>query len=251
MAKILKYKDINLITAQDRNLKLAKEKKATAIRLPAFILILVLILLGFAYYFLYTETSALEKEKEVLAAYLNDAATQADYERSVKMQDLASQMLNQNEEISRILLNLSSYPDMTGDDFELIYELAGEGVRITNVSYSRAEGVLAFDAECEIVTGVPIFVAQLRASGIFSDVRYEGYAEHVYSLSEELPPKMEPRLDEFGNPVINPMTEEPVMDEVPQSRAFSEKSYMFAVTALVEAPEPELPGPGQSINGAR
>jgi len=251
MAKILKYKDINLLAAQDRRYKIAKEKKATAIRLPALILILVLLLMGGSYYLLYKETSSLEKEKEGIAAYLNDSATKADYARSLRMQDSAMRMVDQKESIAEILLNLSSYPDMTGDDFELIYGYAGERVRISGVAYDRITGVLAFDAECELVTGVPIFVAQLRMSGIFEDVQYEGYSEHIYSHSEELPPKMEPRMDEFGNPVINPLTEEPVMDEVPQSRAFSEKSYYFAVTALVKAPEPKLPGPDQSINGER
>jgi hypothetical protein len=249
MGKALKYKDINLIAAQDRRLKVAKEERAVAVRQPMLILILVLLLLGLGYYYLHAQTIVLEKEKNRLVDYLNDPITIADHNESLKLQDAALRMVAQKDELERVLLNISSYPDIQGGHFHTIYEYASGRIDISNVRYDRTKGVLSFNAVSDTVTGVPIFVAQLRMSYIFEDIKYEGYTEQVQSFSESLPPKPEPRRDEYGNQVINPITEEPVYDLIPQTRSWTVRSYAFAVTALVKAPEPSLPGPGMSLIG--
>ena len=248
MANALKYKDINLIAAQDRKLRVAKEEKAVAIRLPVLILILVLLVFGLGYYYLYTVTNELESDKEKVSLYLNDPVTIADYNESLRMQDVAGRMVAQKEELEQVLLNLSSYPDMSGTDFNTIYEYAGTHVDISEVSYNRATGVLSFNAECETVTAVPIFVGQLRTTVIFDDVRYEGYTERIVSRQESIAPLQEHRLDEYGDPIYRP-DGTPVIDLIPQTRTITEKTFIFAVTALVRAPEPQLPGPGQSVSG--
>jgi hypothetical protein len=249
MGKALKYKDINLIVAQDRRHKIAREERIVAVRQPLLILVLVLLLLGLGYYYLHSKTIVLEDERNRLLGAINDPIIIADYNESLKLQDAALRMVAQKDELERILLNLSSYPDMQGGHFHTIYEYASGRIDISNVRYDRESGVLSFNAVSETVTGVPIFVAQLRMSYIFEDIKYEGYTEQVQSFSENLPPKPEPRLDEFGNHVINPITEEPVYDLVPQTRSWTIRSYAFAVTALVKAPEPSLPGPGMSLIG--
>ena len=248
MAKTLKYKDINLITAQDRIQKAAKEAKTTAVRQPMLILILVLLVLGFGYYYLYTQTNTLEAEKESLALFLQDPTTIADYNESLRIQGAATRMVAQKEELARVLINLSSYPDMQGGDFHTIYEYAGGFIDVSNVAYDRTMGVLSFNAVSDTVTGVPIFVAQLRMSMLFEDIKYEGYTEQIQTFSEALPPIRVPRVDDVGDPVLNAAGEQ-VYDEVAQTREWTVRSYAFAVTALMKAPEPSLPGPGMSLNG--
>ena len=161
-------------------------------------------------------------------------------------------MKAQAEELSSVLMNLSSYPDMAAGDFHLIYEYAGDRVDISGVNYTRPAGVLAFNAECPTVTGVPIFVAQLRMSGVFADVRYEGYTEKITTVTAsgapirtwipELGADGEPKLDANGY-------EMGYWEEKIPTVTTSTKAYVFAVTALVRAPQPRLPGPGESVNG--
>jgi len=253
MARAAQYKDINLIAAMDRKQQKAKAEKATAIRLPILILILVALLLGLAYYYLYTNTNELEEQKEYLSLYLNDPRTQADYNESFRAQEEAFRMITQASELEQVLLNLSSYPDMYGGDFHLLYEYAGTRVDISGVNYTRTTGVLAFNAECDAVTGVPIFVSQLRMSGVFEDIKYEGYSERVTSTTTEgkvirewipdLGADGEPMYDSNGNQMG-------YWQETTPTSTTTSKSYVFAVTALVKAPEPRLPGPGESVNGS-
>ena len=240
VGKALKYKDINLLTAQDRKLKVVKESKAVTVRLPVLILILVLVLLGAGYYSLYGQVSELEKKKKDIELVLEDTVKIADYNESLRLGDEAQRMVAQKDELEQVLLNLSSYPDIYGSDFHLIYEYAGDRVAISGVTYSRQTGVLSFDAECDTVTGVPIFVTQLRMSMIFDDIKYEGYTERVVTTTHEgettrewipqLGPDDLPQFDINGN-------EMGYWQEDSTTYTRTKKSYVFAVTALVRAPE--------------
>jgi len=253
MFKKVQYKDINLIAAMDRKHQKAKAEKATAVRLPILVLILVALLLGFAYYYLYTNTNELEEQKESVTLFLNDPVTQADYKASLTMQEEADRMVAQADELQKVLLNLSSYPDMYGGDFHLIYEYAGDRIDISGVRYNRMTGVLSCDAECVTVTGVPVFVSQLRMCGVFADVKYEGYAERIVTTTTsgsavrewvpELGADDKPMLDAAGN-------EMGFWQETVPTSTTSVKSYVFAVTALVNKPEPRLPVYGESVNGS-
>ena len=247
MGVSLKHKDINLIAALDRRQRAFREKKATAVRQPILILVLVLVLLGAGYYKLYTDTRALEKEKAAINLYLNDPTTVADYGESLKKQDQATRMAAQRDELGRVLLNLSSYPDIYKGDFDLIYEYADKRVGVSGVSYDRSTGVLSFNAECDTVTGVPLFVAQLRMSAIFDDIRYEGYTEQVTTNTTpgkttkkwvpELGADEKPKIDANGNEIG-------YWEETTSTVTTTNKSYVFAITALVRSPEPHMPEPG-------
>jgi len=253
MARAIQYKDINLIAAMDRKHQRAKAEKATAVRLPILILVLVALLLGVAYYYLYTNTNELEEQKASINLFLNDPITQADYNESFRAQAEAERMITQASELERVLLNLSSYPDMYGGDFHLIYEYSGDRVEISGVNYTRTTGVLAFNAECVTVTGVPIFVSQLRMSGIFSDVKYEGYTERITTTTTQGTTVREwvPELGADGLPMVDAAGNEMgFWQETTPTTTREYKSYVFAVTALVNAPEPRLPGPGESVNGS-
>jgi len=253
MARAVQYKDINLIAAMDRKHQRAKAEKTTAIRLPILVLVLVALLLGVAYYYLYTNTNELEEQKETLNLFLNDPRTQADYNDSFRAQSEAQRMITQASELEQVLLNLSSYPDMYGGDFHLIYEYAGDRVIISGVNYTRASGVLAFEAESVTVTGVPIFVSQLRMSGVFTDVKYEGYTEKITSTTTSGQTVREwiPELGADGLPMIDAAGNEMgFWQETTPTTTKETKSFVFAITALVNAPEPRLPGPGESVNGS-
>lgn len=178
MAKDKKQKDINLILALDSKQRAAKAATKSAIRRPVFALVVVLILMGYGYYYLYTETASAQEDKEIVTYYLKDPATMDEFDKALRSHERASFMLTRRAEVGQTLLNLSSYPDMTAEYFHKIYEYAGGGIEISDVTYRRDTGVLTFTADCNTVTGVPDFVAQLRTCAFFEDVRYAGYTEH-------------------------------------------------------------------------
>jgi len=162
-------------------------------------------------------------------------------------------MITQATELEQVLLNLSSYPDMYGGDFHLIYEYAGNRIDVSGVNYTRTSGVLAFEAECDAVTAVPIFVAQLRMSGIFEDVKYEGYTEKITTTTSTGATVREwiPTLGADGKPMLDANGNEMgYWQETTPTTTTTTKSFVFAVTALIKAPEPRLPGPGESVNGS-
>ena len=255
MGRTLKYKDINLLTAQSRKLKVAKESKAVTVRLPILLLILVLLLLGFGYYKLYERTGKLEEEKALIKEDLEDPTWIADYDESLRMGNESQIMVSQKDELEQVMLNLSSYPDIYGGDFHLIYEYAGDRVDVSGVSYNRQTGVLSFNAECDTVTGVPIFVTQLRMSAIFDDIKYEGYTEKVVTTTHEgettkewipqLGPDELPQLDVNGNEIG-------YWQEDSTTYTKTNKTYVFAVTALKRAPgsaEGAYAGSGSPVYG--
>jgi len=253
MFKKVQYKDINLIAAMDSKQQKAKAEKTTAIRLPILVLVLVALLLGTAYYYLYTNTNELQEQKETVNLYLNDPRTQADYRESFRMEEEAQRMVTQANELETVLLNLSSFPNMYGGDFHLIYEYAGDRVDISEVKYNRMTGVLSFNAECVTVTGVPVFVSQLRMSGVFTDVKYEGYAERIISTTTAGSTIREwiPDLGADGKPMLDAAGNEMgFWQETTPTTTTTTKSFVFAVTALVVAPEPRLPGYGESVIGS-
>ena len=252
MGMQLKQKDINLIEALDRRQRGFKEGGAGGLRRPIIVLALVVALLGAGYFKLDADTRALEKEKDAINLYLNDPATVEGYEESLKRQGQAARMAEQRDELGRVLLNLSSYPEIYGGDLDLIYEYAGERVAVSDVSYDRETGVLSFSAECDTATGVPLFVSQLRGSAIFDDVRYEGYTEQVTTTATpgkttkkwipELGADEKPKIDANGNEIG-------YWEETTATVTTTEKAYVFAITALVRTPEPHMPAPGAGADG--
>ena len=249
MAGSMKNRDINLIAALDRRRRIAKEERIVAVRLPILVLVLALLLLGAARYYIVTDAARLGELKEASVLYLNDPSTIADYEDSLRLQKEATGMVAQKDELGQALLNLSSYPDLTGSDFHKIYGCAGDKVEISNVSYRRGTGVLSFNARCESVTGVPAFVAQLRGSGAFADIRYEGYTEEIETHTVPVADTWGPLMDENGHHILNEDGSQKEGWIKHPAKVSYTKSYVFAVSALARAPEPHLPSPGESVDG--
>ncbi|MDR3305838.1 MAG: hypothetical protein LBS85_07455 [Clostridiales Family XIII bacterium] len=223
MARAIKQKDINLILAMDR--KAGDTSGKAGGRVLILVIILIIVLCGAGYSFYYTEMNVLKGQAETVELYLNDPTVQAAYEASFAAQDQARRMTAAMEELTSVLINLSGYPDMNGEQFAEIYGFAGTRVALTGMTYNRSSGVLQFNAACDTVTGVPIFITQLRMSGIFSDVQYQGYTEVVTSIPGQPIVDVDP---ETGVETITPTTIE-------------KKAYNFSVSCLVKHPQPELP----------
>jgi hypothetical protein len=217
-------KEINLLLAMDRQKVSSRKNKGVSIVVPIVVVVLVAVAMGAGYSYFYNNTSGIKAQKEAIELYLSDPATTAAYNESLTAQSEAARMTAEMSALRDVILNITSYPNLMGGDLDQVREIAGSRIKLSVMTYDKTSGVLSFNATSDTVTGVPLFIAQMRISGIFSDVQYQGYSEST--RTEPGKPKIE--YDETGAPY-----------EVPTTLEF--KEYNFAVTALVNAPTPYIP----------
>lgn len=198
MAKILKQKDINLLAALEKggssSAEAMKRKKILIILLG--IVIIIAVLAGLFFF----RVMSLNNQKEDYLTYKEDPQTVVAYEDAKQKQNAATSMQEQANWIESLLTTLDSYPDMSASEFSQVFGYAGGRIEVAGIEYERNTGVLTFTAQSDSATGVPIFVAQLRMSGIFDDVTYEGYTNAQESISNGT------TVDESGNIVENTTT---------------------------------------------
>ncbi|MDR0853376.1 MAG: hypothetical protein LBN34_03310 [Clostridiales Family XIII bacterium] len=175
MAVSAKQKDLNLILAMDRNA--SGPKASSTQRLAIIIIVAICLILGGISVFAYLQIASLKNEKADLKEYVEDPSVVAAYDEANGLEQKATKMQAQSESLKAALLNISSYPDMTEEAYETLYSIAGERISLSGLSYERTTGILSFGAQSDTVTGVPIFATQLRLSGLFDDVYYQGYSK--------------------------------------------------------------------------
>jgi hypothetical protein len=174
MAGVKKNKELNLLTALDRG-KQRRKIGAGAIVLVALI---ALVVASVAVFFVYTigETEKLTERRDRALAYVDDPEIQAQYTESLANQQEAKTAKIRSETLINAVDAINSYPDMSGEDYDKLYRFAGKNVSLSGLSYDRTTGRLSFGATCESATRVPLFIAALRACGMFRDVEYSGYS---------------------------------------------------------------------------
>lgn len=188
MAKILKQKDINLLVALEKGGTSSAE--AMKRRKILIILLAVVVLIGAAAGVYFIQIMNINNHIEEAKIYIDDPMTVAAYNEAKQKKDASDQMKKQADWIQGLIFTLNSYPDISSKEFSQIYGYAGSRVEITGAEYDGSIGVITFTAKSNSATGVPIFVAQLRMSGIFTDVAYEGYTnnEETTSLGTTISP---------------------------------------------------------------
>ncbi|MDR0350949.1 MAG: hypothetical protein LBH64_05285 [Coriobacteriales bacterium] len=218
-------KDINLLAVMRRR---RPRVNPLVIVIPILVALILGSGIGLGAMWLTTRVAALTIERNDLQSYLDsrrleDSQNQADEARreADKMTALAS-------EVKNTLYNLSSYPDLTGEDIDSLFNFAGIATDIADFSYDRRTGTLNFTASTVSVHTMPALVQTLRGCGIFSDVQYTGYAS---STASEI---ISTSTDEDG--VVTSITEEVTV-------------YHYALVCKVTKPQPFLPPTGDDTQG--
>ena len=217
MAKSIKRKDINLISAMYQVKKAPSPLKGKGLLI--LVIVLILVLIGGALALLMMQQSRLTAEKAELELYINDPQTQEKYAEANDAQAAAGAMMADANSLETILLNISSLPYLNSKDIRTIYDYAENRVDIQGMNFVRETGILSFTATGETPTVIPIFIAQLRMSSLFLDVQYQGYSGGTQSSGG------------FSTDPITGEITEPTTTE----------SFTFAVTCLLVPPEPILP----------
>ncbi len=214
MAKIIKQKDINLLLVLEKggtSSADAQRRKKILIILAAIILIIAVTA---GLYFI--KIMSLNNQKETYLSYIDDPVVISAYSDANSKKEAATKAQEREDWLQSLLTNIGSYPELNSKKLSQIYGYAGSRIEIDGVNYDTSTGTLFFNAKSDSATGVPIFVAQLRMSGIFDDVTYEGYTNA-------------PEQEVTGT-TVNP-------DGTVTDNTITHDKYAFNVNCLVKAGE--------------
>jgi hypothetical protein len=167
------------------------------------------------------QTALLTLQRNELKSYMNSTRVTEGQVEVANLNATAQEKQALASEVKSTLYNLSSYPDLSGDNLETVIAFAGENIELANFSYDRRTGTLTFSATSQSVRRMPVFIAALRECGIFSDVQYQGYVNGV-------------RID-AGYPVYDPETDQTTLE------SYEIDEYRYQVSCLVVNPSATLP----------
>lgn len=211
---MLKQKDINLLLALEKG----GTSSAEAMRRKKILIILAAIILVIAVvaglYFI--KIMSLNNEKEEALLYIEDPVVISAYADANDKKQAASTATERENWLQSLLTTIDGYPKMNSKKFSQIYGYTGSRIEILGIEYDTPTGTLTFEASSDSATGVPIFVAQLRMSGLFDDVTYEGYTNT-------------PEQEVTGT-TVNP-------DGTVTDNVVTHEKYTFNVNCLVKAGE--------------
>lgn len=211
-------KDINLLAAMTRK---TPRVHPLAFIVPVLTFLGLGLLIASSVIWVTGQTTLLTLERDELQHYMDSPRVSEGQAEAVSLQAAATEVQARAAEVKGTLYNLSSYPDLSGEEFQTIFNFAGENIQLTEFNYDRRSGTLSFSASSQSVRGIPTFIAALRESGIFADVQYKGYVNGV-------------RI-ETGGPVFDPITE---VTTLPNIEIYE---YLYQVSCLVANPTPGLP----------
>jgi len=177
MAKTIKIKDMNFLAVIEQEEKGKKKRRIGTVPLIA----IIGIVLGIAAYIILNQMESAQLFAEIQEKQDYIKTNQSDYDEAMSIEAEAADMTAKSEQIGTAVANIQSHPDLSADELRQILELAGDRVRMTNISFDRDSGTLSFSATCDTAAGVPIFISQLRLSGLFADISYQGYSGRTES----------------------------------------------------------------------
>jgi hypothetical protein len=183
MARTKKNKELNLLTALDRNRQSRKAGRGTI----AMVAVIAVIAVGVGLFFMHMidESEELTARRDAALLYVEDPGTIALYNESVANRQAVGGMVARSGILTAAVDSITSYPDMSSDDFKTLFSIAGKRTDISNFVYERSTGTLTFDAKCRNVNHVAEFIAALRSSGVFASVYYGGYSGGEYMVAGE------------------------------------------------------------------
>jgi hypothetical protein len=168
-----------------------------------------------------TLTATLTAERDSLQRYIDSSRVNDSQEKAQAARAEADLMKSRANEVKDTLYNLSSYPDLYGEHFYIIFGFAGADIELSEYVYDRRTGVLSFSATSPSVRRMPYFIQSLRECGTFSDIQYRGYVQGTRT--------------EDGAPVTSPLTD---ITTIPTIEVIE---YRYEITCKLVDPTPSLP----------
>ncbi len=170
-------RDINLAARR----KSGRKEKNPAVRralayLPLGALALVLLLV-----YLLVNAGKLQKEAELnaLKAYTHDPAVLAEYAEALSVIEIRNQLADYLSALTTKQEAASHSAEIGGELIAALLSRMGDKLTVTSYAYTAENSTLVFKASASSQLSIPELVQQLRDTGLFSDVNYNGYSSAV------------------------------------------------------------------------
>ncbi|MDR1088189.1 MAG: hypothetical protein LBL23_02805 [Coriobacteriales bacterium] len=238
MAKTVRQKEINFLTVLVGR-RTRKKINASTLIMPCVLLLVVLVGVG-AFTYLSMATAQIDAQSDTIREYLNSPDTTRQLAEAQSTDTEAKSMAALAETTAAPIDNLASYPDLTTAQYTQILEYAGANIQLSTINYTRDTGSLTFSGTTEYVLSISTFIAQLRNSGLFSDVVYLGYSGSVPVASQLSTPTSRSDTSPHPSSSASATTGEGSTgnSEAGRSVVETKPSYTFSVECSLKAPEP-------------
>jgi len=178
MAKSIKSRELNLLLALEKNKGKASGKTELPGMLRLTILVFLLLLVATAGFGAFYFMTAAQLTDEITNSneLLTNPIYRDTFNKTEQARIEAAEMAAQAASITGTQANLKTYPDMKSSNWKKLFRIAGGRVELSGIAYDRRTGMLSFTATTATASRVSLFITELRASGIFNAVSYEGYS---------------------------------------------------------------------------
>lgn len=168
-----KYKDINLLLSYYKKPVKMRTKKPSATKFIFPVLLLSVLLFSYLYY--YNKNAELENEILQNQDYIESSEN---IEMSKNSQQLISDISNQNNILNQLNSKISSMQNgisMNKSKINIIYSCLFENSYISEISYDKQTSNVYLDIISNNELDVNQIIKNLKKTGLFADVYYEGY----------------------------------------------------------------------------
>lgn len=171
--KVMKYNDVNLYLKFSATPE--KDKKRDLIirmTIPAVLLVIIMFSISAV---LFAKVAYLSAESMGYEAELGDPTILEDYNKASELDNDTQLQYYYIEGIKTFDSMLATYPDVTSDLINNIYDCNKSGIAISDINFDGNTGEITFKASSNGVDEVPNYVENLRQSGKYFKVEYTGY----------------------------------------------------------------------------
>lgn len=198
--KALKIRDVNLYTRFNYN----PERERAAHRRINYAIPVILLIIVLAAVIMYMKRDV-DKLKADIAKQEDIISESNGYETndfSVK-QTLYEDYTTQLELYKKMV---GSYPTFDSELINKIFSCTTSNITISDFNYDMTGDGVSFSAEADSVNNVPAFIVRLRETGLFDDVKYNGYASETgdgYTFSVNCVLNEVVDTNEFDDYIVN------------------------------------------------
>lgn len=178
-------KDINLLTALDRNKKDAagkgKSGRAGRIVFPIILGVAALVAAG-----TFVGNGVCQQIKyQQISDYLNDTQVKQQYDEAKKRTDQLTELTAKLHAAQSVRSAIMSYPELDKQVLNTVVSMAGTNVTVRSITYEAETASVSVNCAATEAAAPSAYAGRLRASKVFASVEHLGYTgnDQTYSFS--------------------------------------------------------------------
>ncbi len=174
MAQKLKPKDINFYLSYKDYISSGRGKKGSN-KMVIMILLVAVIMVAVYGYFRFSLYS-INNDIVAVNAYIQDPVEKNAYQEALAAETKVLDLQSKKNNLDMIAKSFSSFKVMDEEDFLLIDLCNGGHITVNTMLFDKNTAYLEIAAAANNVNSIPIYISDLKKTGLFSNILYEGYS---------------------------------------------------------------------------